>query len=77
MSLVSTPHGGLATLKPVLYLLKPQNVSTPHGGLATCKGKVVLLDDVDVSTPHGGLATVSHMGEKSSVKKTFQLHTVD
>ena len=53
---VSTPHGGLATILFLSGFTLQTLVSTPHGGLAT--GGLRYLEMIhEVSTPHGGLAT--------------------
>jgi len=54
---VSTPHGGLATLKNFRRCRMKMNVSTPHGGLATYRTQKSVRNISLVSTPHGGLAT--------------------
>ena len=76
---VSTPHGGLATLRICdLPFNEIKLVSTPHGGLATNKYEALQnIKSEAVSTPHGGLATSPHTcGEMKSLS-WFQLHTVD
>ncbi len=66
--LVSTPHGGLATVAMCHSQVAVSEVSTPHGGLATCP-QPASLTLLQVSTPHGGLATQQEglrpAGEKS------------
>ncbi len=72
--LVSTPHGGLATLGYGICIDGDGIVSTPHGGLATSFLQMLVFQCFEVSTPHGGLATRVEREEWKGVKGVSTPH---